>query len=48
MSWTNSDGIGKIEVLEVFGNDLTVVNSLLASIKLSSLLRSKDAAICAI
>ena len=27
MSWTNSDGIGKIEVLEVFGNDLTVVNA---------------------
>jgi len=27
MSWTQSDGIGKIEVLEVFGNDLTVVNA---------------------
>lgn len=27
MSWSSSDGIGKIEVLEVFGNDLTVVNA---------------------
>jgi len=27
MSWTHPDGIGRIEVLEVFGNDLTVVNA---------------------
>ena len=27
MTWTASDGIGSIEVLDVFGNDLTVVNA---------------------
>ncbi len=27
MSWKASDGIGSLEVLEVFGNDLTVVNA---------------------
>jgi len=27
MSWKAEDGIGSIEVLEVFGNDLTVVNA---------------------
>jgi thymidylate synthase (FAD) len=27
MSWTASDGIGSIQVLEVFGSDLTVVNA---------------------
>jgi len=27
MCWSSSDGIGKIEVLEVFGSDLTVVNA---------------------
>ena len=27
MSWTTTDGIGHIEVMEVFGNDLTVVNA---------------------
>jgi thymidylate synthase (FAD) len=27
MSWTAEDGIGRIEVLEVFGSDLTVVNA---------------------
>jgi len=26
-SWTAADGLGSIEVLEVFGNDLTVVNA---------------------
>jgi thymidylate synthase (FAD) len=27
MAWKTADGIGGIEVLEVFGNDLTVVNA---------------------
>ena len=27
MSWTASDGIGSIQVIEVFGSDLTVVNA---------------------
>lgn len=27
MSWTAADGLGRIEVLEVFGSDLTVVNA---------------------
>jgi len=27
MSWSHPDGLGRIEILEVFGNDLTVVNA---------------------
>ena len=44
MSWTHSDGIGKIEVLEVFGSDLTVVNAARVSFaKESTEFTGKDA-----
>ena len=44
MSWTLSDGIGKIEVLEIFGNDLTVVNAARVSFaKESTEFTGKDA-----
>jgi len=37
MNWTAADGIGSIEVLEVFGNDLTVVNAARVSFAKESL-----------
>jgi len=43
-SWTSPDGLGSIEVLEVFGNDLTVVNAARVSFaKESTEFTNKDA-----